>query len=32
MMPHPERAMEELLGGADGVHLFASVLKNFVGK
>ncbi|MDN5577301.1 MAG: phosphoribosylformylglycinamidine synthase I, partial [Lactococcus lactis] len=27
-----ERAMEELLGGADGVHLFASVLKNFVGK
>ncbi len=32
MMPHPERAMEELLGGADGVDLFASVLKNFVGK
>ena len=30
MMPHPERAMEQLLGGADGKKLFASLLKNFV--
>jgi len=30
MMPHPERAMEDLLGGSDGAKLFASVLKNFV--
>ena len=30
MMPHPERAMEELLGGADGKKMFASMLKNFV--
>lgn len=30
MMPHPERAMESLLGGDDGVKLFASILKNFV--
>ncbi|GBG96195.1 phosphoribosylformylglycinamidine synthase subunit PurQ [Lactococcus termiticola] len=32
MMPHPERAVEALLGGADGAKLFASVLKNFVNK
>ena len=30
MMPHPERAMEELLGGADGRKMFASLLKNFL--
>lgn len=30
MMPHPERAVEDLLGGSDGQKLFASVLKNFV--
>ena len=30
MMPHPERAMEKLLGGADGKKMFASILKNFV--
>ncbi|MDR2977308.1 MAG: phosphoribosylformylglycinamidine synthase subunit PurQ [Streptococcaceae bacterium] len=30
MMPHPERAMEALLGGTDGKKLFASILKNFV--
>ena len=29
MMPHPERAMEELLGATDGKKLFASILKNF---
>lgn len=30
MMPHPERAVEDLLGGSDGKKLFASILKNFV--
>ncbi|MGX7203780.1 phosphoribosylformylglycinamidine synthase subunit PurQ [Enterococcus pingfangensis] len=29
MMPHPERAMEELLGSADGKKFFASILTNF---
>ncbi|MBF8807898.1 MAG: phosphoribosylformylglycinamidine synthase subunit PurQ [Enterococcus lacertideformus] len=29
MMPHPERAMEELLGSEDGQRFFASMLKNF---
>ncbi|KAF1297689.1 phosphoribosylformylglycinamidine synthase I [Enterococcus sp. JM4C] len=29
MMPHPERAMEELLGSADGKRFFSSILKNF---
>ncbi|MGG5358323.1 MULTISPECIES: phosphoribosylformylglycinamidine synthase subunit PurQ [unclassified Enterococcus] len=29
MMPHPERAMEELLGSEDGIRFFASMLKNF---
>lgn len=29
MMPHPERAVEELLGSADGKRFFASILKNF---
>ena len=29
MMPHPERAMEELLGSEDGKKFFASILKNF---
>lgn len=29
MMPHPERAMEELLGSDDGKKFFASILKNF---
>ncbi|HIZ53675.1 phosphoribosylformylglycinamidine synthase subunit PurQ [Enterococcus eurekensis] len=29
MMPHPERAMEELLGSTDGKKFFASILKNF---
>ncbi|HEY0221448.1 phosphoribosylformylglycinamidine synthase subunit PurQ [Lactovum miscens] len=32
MMPHPERAMEKLLGSNDGVKMFASILKNFVEK
>ena len=29
MMPHPERAVESLLGSADGKRFFASILKNF---
>lgn len=29
MMPHPERAMEALLGSEDGKKFFASLLKNF---
>lgn len=29
MMPHPERAMEALLGSEDGKQFFASMLKNF---
>lgn len=29
MMPHPERAMEDLLGSTDGKRFFASILKNF---
>lgn len=28
MMPHPERAMEELLGSTDGVGLFASMMNS----
>jgi phosphoribosylformylglycinamidine synthase len=28
MMPHPERACEELLGSADGLHLFTSAIHN----
>lgn len=29
MMPHPERAVDELLGGADGVKLFQSIVKQW---
>ena len=29
MMPHPERAMEKLLGSDDGKNFFASILTNF---
>lgn len=29
LMPHPERAVEALLGSEDGKALFASILKNF---
>jgi phosphoribosylformylglycinamidine synthase I len=29
MMPHPERAVDELLGGADGLKLFQSILKHW---
>ncbi|MDL4842017.1 phosphoribosylformylglycinamidine synthase subunit PurQ [Aquibacillus rhizosphaerae] len=29
MMPHPERAVESLLGSADGLELFKSVLNNW---
>ena len=30
MMPHPERAMEELLGSTDGKKFFASILKRLL--
>jgi phosphoribosylformylglycinamidine (FGAM) synthase-like amidotransferase family enzyme len=26
MMPHPERAVESLLGGDDGIHIFESIV------
>jgi phosphoribosylformylglycinamidine synthase subunit PurQ / glutaminase len=29
MMPHPERAVEELLGSADGLRLFQSMYENY---
>jgi len=29
MMPHPERAVEEILGSNDGLKFFESILKNF---
>lgn len=29
MMPHPERAVDELLGGADGLKLFQSIAKQW---
>jgi phosphoribosylformylglycinamidine synthase subunit PurQ / glutaminase len=29
-MPHPERAADPLLGGADGLQLFAGLLKVLV--
>lgn len=29
MMPHPERAVDELLGSADGLKLFKSILRNW---
>ncbi|MCM2535421.1 phosphoribosylformylglycinamidine synthase subunit PurQ [Neobacillus pocheonensis] len=29
MMPHPERAVDELLGGADGLKLFQSIVKHW---
>jgi phosphoribosylformylglycinamidine synthase len=32
MMPHPERCVEELLGGTDGRAIFASLLKSAVAK
>jgi phosphoribosylformylglycinamidine synthase len=28
MMPHPERAMEPILGSSDGVELFTSLLRS----
>ncbi|MCK8606666.1 phosphoribosylformylglycinamidine synthase subunit PurQ [Apilactobacillus ozensis] len=31
MMPHPERAVEKILGSEDGVRLFKSILKSFRG-
>lgn len=29
MMPHPERAVDDLLGGADGLKLFQSIVKHW---
>jgi phosphoribosylformylglycinamidine synthase subunit PurQ / glutaminase len=29
MMPHPERAVDDLLGGADGLKLFQSIVKQW---
>jgi phosphoribosylformylglycinamidine synthase len=29
MMPHPERAVDELLGSSDGLKLFQSIVKNW---
>lgn len=29
MMPHPERAVDELLGGAEGLKVFQSILKHW---
>ncbi|PFD37507.1 phosphoribosylformylglycinamidine synthase I [Bacillus cereus] len=29
MMPHPERAVDELLGGAEGLEVFQSILKQW---
>ena len=29
MMPHPERAVDELLGGAEGLKVFQSILKQW---
>ncbi|TKC14815.1 phosphoribosylformylglycinamidine synthase subunit PurQ [Robertmurraya kyonggiensis] len=29
MMPHPERAVEKILGGADGLKLFQSIVKQW---
>lgn len=29
MMPHPERAMEDILGSADGLHIFNSMVAHF---
>lgn len=30
MMPHPERAVEDLLGSSDGLRFFKSMINNFV--
>ena len=29
MMPHPERAVNEIIGGADGLKLFKSIVKQW---
>lgn len=29
MMPHPERAVEKLMGSADGLHIFQSMMSQF---
>jgi phosphoribosylformylglycinamidine synthase len=32
MMPHPERAVEKILGSDDGLVIFRSMIKHFTGK
>ncbi len=32
MMPHPERAVEELLGSTDGIRLFKSMVENVMSR
>lgn len=32
MMPHPERAVETILGSEEGLTLFQSILKSFKGE
>ncbi|AQW21029.1 phosphoribosylformylglycinamidine synthase I [Lentilactobacillus curieae] len=32
MMPHPERAVEELLGSTDGIRLFKSMIENVMSR
>jgi phosphoribosylformylglycinamidine synthase len=32
MMPHPERAMEQIVGSADGAPLFTSLVSSLVGS
>ncbi len=32
LMPHPERASEELLSSSDGVMIFQSMMKSLVPK
>ena len=29
MMPHPERAVDEIVGGAEGLALFKSIVKQW---
>jgi phosphoribosylformylglycinamidine (FGAM) synthase-like amidotransferase family enzyme len=31
MMPHPERASEDLMGGEDGLFIWRSVIESAVG-
>jgi len=31
MMPHPERAVEQLIGSIDGIAIFSSIVKTISG-